>query len=92
MLKVDIHEEQREGKPMLACEIMADGDVLKLCEDVGRVILTVYANIKQRIPIAADFFKYAMQESMEDPAFWAMENEVHAGEGVSIITSRDKKK
>lgn len=92
MLKVDIHEEQRDGKPMLACEIMADGDVLDLCADVSRVILTVYANIKQRIPIAADCFKYAMQQSMEDPAFWAMEDEVYAGEGVSIITSRDKNK
>lgn len=92
MLKVDIHEEQREGKPMLACEIMADGDVLDLCADVSRVILTVYANIEQRIPIAAGCFKYAMQQCMDDPAFWAMEDEVHAGEGVSIITSRDKKK
>ena len=92
MLKVDICEELHDGKDMMKCEIQCDGDALQIVEDVGRVLVTVYSNIKRQAPFVADFFKYAMQTAVNDPEFWALEKETESGEGVSIFTMRDKRK
>lgn len=89
MLKVDIHEEPHGDATALKVAIEGGGTVANLCSDIGRVILTVYANIYQRTPLQGDMFRYAITAAISDPDFWKMTGEVSAGEGISILTVKN---
>lgn len=92
MLKVDIHNEDYKGKQMTSCTVEVDGDLLQVCEDLHRVVGSVYANIKNQTPFLAGAFKSIMQTSMNNPEFWALaESQEKASEGVSISLLKKKK-